>query len=595
MTMGPDKKAFAYVGAFVDELVRAGVRHVCVSPGSRSTPLALTIAANASLKIWMHIDERSGGFFALGLARSLQEPVALLCTSGTAAANFFPAVVEAKSSGVPLLVLTADRPPELREVGAAQTIDQNRLFGAHVKWFVDVALPEESPDLLRYVRTLACRAAAQARATPPGPVHLNFPFREPLVPSPIEAPAGLSRDDAEAWSGRADRAPWVRVEDSPPSISAGAAKHLARRLTAAKRPLIVCGPQPDTSLASALSALAKSIRAPLLVDPLSQVRWGAHDRDTLIDRYDAMLRDYPVADSLSPDVVLRIGAIPTSRTLNEYLKRQSGAPLIVIDPARWPDPSLLASEMIHADPRTACEALLPLIDGADRQSDWLKRWQHLNKAAGSALNRHLCALDEAFEGRALSDVVASLPQTATMFVSSSMPVRDLDAFGAGDMRSIRVLSNRGANGIDGVVSSAMGAAAASRETDGRPLVLVIGDLALYHDMNGLLAAKLHALDVTIVVINNDGGGIFSFLPQAAHDEHFEKLFGTPHGLDFEPVADLYGAVYQRAGDSASLRQAIVEGVAGKGLHIIEIRTDRAQNVEQHRDAWAAVAADLTSL
>ena len=182
MTMGPDKKAFAYVGAFVDELVRSGVHHVCVSPGSRSTPLALTIAANPALKIWMHIDERSGAFFALGLARTLQEPVALLCTSGTAAANFLPAVVEAKSSGVPLLVLTADRPPELRDVGAAQTIDQNRLFGAHVKSFVDVALPEASADLLRYIRVIACRAAAEAKATPPGPVHLNFPFREPLVP-----------------------------------------------------------------------------------------------------------------------------------------------------------------------------------------------------------------------------------------------------------------------------------------------------------------------------------------------------------------------------------------------------------------------------
>ncbi|MEO7369085.1 MAG: 2-succinyl-5-enolpyruvyl-6-hydroxy-3-cyclohexene-1-carboxylic-acid synthase [Gemmatimonadaceae bacterium] len=594
--MGPDKKAFAYVGAFVDELVRSGVRHVCVSPGSRSTPLALTIAANASLKIWMHIDERSGAFFALGLARALQEPVALLCTSGTAAANFLPAVVEAKSSGVPLLVLTADRPPELRDVGAAQTIDQNRLFGAHVKWFVDVALPELTPDLLRYVRTLACRAAAQANATPPGPVHLNFPFREPLVPLPMEAPAGLSHGDAEAWSGRADGAPWVRVDDPQPGISEMAATNLSEKLNASKRPLIVCGPQPDASLAPALAALAKSLRAPLLVDPLSQVRWGAHDCDTLIDRYDAMLRDYPVADSLSPDVILRIGAIPTSKTLNEYLKRQSRAPLIVIDPARWPDPSLLASEMIHADPRVTCETLLAMVDGDDeRPSEWLERWRTLNKATSSALERHMCALGEAFEGRALSDVVASVPQRATMFVSSSMPVRDLDAFGEGDARSIRVLSNRGANGIDGVVSSAMGVAAANRERNAGPLVLVIGDLALYHDMNGLLAAKLHDLDVTIVVINNDGGGIFSFLPQAAHDEHFEKLFGTPHGLDFEPAADLYGAVYRRADDSASLRKAVAEGVAGKGLHIIEVRTDRARNVELHRDAWAAVAADLTTV
>ena len=267
---------------------------------------------------------------------------------------------------------------------------------------------------------------------------------------------------------------------------------------------------------------------------------------------------------------------------------------MVVDAARWPDPSLLATEMVHADPRVVCETLLPMhSDGASKESGWLSRWTDLNAKAGAALERHLCTLDEPFEGRALSDVVASLPAKATLFVSSSMPVRDLDAFGAGDARSVRVLSNRGANGIDGVVSSAMGAAAVTRET-GNPLVLVIGDLALYHDMNGLLAAKLHSLDATIVVINNDGGGIFSFLPQAAHDEHFEKLFGTPHGLDFEPAAELYGARYRRAGDSASLRRAVSDGVGATGLSIIEFRTDRIRNVDLHRDAWAAVAASLVS-
>jgi len=605
--MEPDNKAFAYIGAFVDELARAGVRHVCVSPGSRSTPLALIIAGHSSLRTWMHLDERSGGFFALGLARALGEPVALLCTSGTAAANFLPAVVEARSSGVPLLVLTADRPPELRDVGAAQTIDQNRLFGAHAKWFVDVALPEETPQLLRYARTLAARATAHARATPPGPVHLNFPFREPLVPAAIDPPPDLGPEGMEAWYGRPDGAPWVRVEDSPPAISESAANRLAEMLSAAERPLIVCGPQPDSSLAEPLSRLAKLLGAPLLVDPLSQLRWGAHDRAALIDRYDAALRHWPTADTLAPDIIVRFGSIPTSKTLIEYLKRQSSVPLVVVDPSRWPDPSLMASEMIHADPGVVCERMLSLVEAegveaegveaegvGGSRSAWLARWREVDDAAGAALERHMCALDEAFEGRALSDVVASLPATSTLFVSSSMPVRDLDAFGAGDSRAIRVLSNRGANGIDGVVSTAMGAAAANRETNRGPVVLVIGDLALYHDMNGLLAAKLHSLDATIVVINNDGGGIFSFLPQAAHDEHFEQLFGTPHGLHFQPAAALYGADYQLVADSVSLRQSVAGSAARKGLHIIELRTDRTRNVALHHDAWAAVAADLSN-
>ncbi len=596
--MEQDNKAFAYVGAFVDELVRSGVRHVCVSPGSRSTPLALTIARNASMRIWMHLDERSGAFFALGLAKALDEPVALLCTSGTAAANFLPAVVEAHASGVPLLVFTADRPPELRNVGAAQTIDQNRLFGAHSKWFVDVALPEQTPELLRYARTLAARATALAKASPAGPVHLNFPFREPLIPVRAAPPRDASADVIEAWQGRPNGAAWVNVEDSLPSLSEPAARRLATMLAKAERPLIVCGPQSDASLAGPLSALAKSLGAPLLADPLSQMRWGPHDHETLIDRYDSALRHYPTADGFSPDIILRIGSIPTSKTLNDYLKRQSGVPLVLIDASRWPDPSLLASEMIHAQPRLACESLLACIqpqrDGRP-QSAWLARWRKVNSTANAAIQEHVSALHETFEGRILSDVVSSMPSPSTLFVSSSMPVRDVDAFGAGDSRSIRVMANRGANGIDGVVSSALGAVAAIAESDGGPLVLVIGDLAMYHDMNGLLAAKLHTLDATIVVINNDGGGIFSFLPQSAEHEHFEMLFGTPHGLTFEPAAALYGAAYNRAKNSASLRQAIATGIAGKGLHIIEIESNRARNVEMHREVWDAVAQDLSKL
>ena len=591
MTTTPDRAAFAYVGAFVDELARAGVRHVCVAPGSRSAPLALTIADHPTLRMWMHLDERSAAFFALGLARATCEPVALLCTSGTAAANFFPAVIEAHSARVPLLVLTADRPPELRDVGAPQTIDQSHLFGRYAKWFVDVALPEATPELLRYVRTLGARAAAMAVAEPAGPVHLNFPFREPLVPAPMDMPHGLAGDAALAWHGRAGGTPWVRVTDGAKTLDDGALRRLATILRAARRPLIVCGPQPDVTLAAPLAALATVLGAPLLADPLSQLRWGPHDRATVIDRYDAALRHEATAALLAPDLVLRIGGVPTSKPLTEFLARHAEAPLVVVDAARWPEPSLRAAEVVHADPRLLCSALLETLGEARAYGDWLAQWRAVNDVAGAALAHYITALDEPFEGEAVAGVVASVPAGATLFVSSSMPVRDLDAFGAGDARSIRVLANRGANGIDGVVSTALGAAAA-RASDGGPLVLVVGDLALYHDMNGLLAARLHALDATIVVLNNDGGGIFSFLPQAAYPAHFEQLFGTPHGLDFEPVAALYGARYHKAGDGAALRRAVTTGVAGGGLHIVELRTNRERNVLQHRAAWAAVAAAL---
>lgn len=545
----------------------------------------------------MHLDERCAAFFALGMARMLHAPVALLCTSGTAAANFFPAIVEARRAGVPLLVLTADRPPEARDVGSAQTIDQNRLYGEHAKWFVEVALPEATPDLVRYARTLAGRAHALASATPCGPVHLNFPFREPLVPVEMEPPANMSAGDTLAWHGRSAGAPWVAVHNPRPAPESELVGRLSAELLAARRPLIVCGPQHDEGLAAPLASLAAGLGAPLLADPLSQLRWGTHDRSHVIDRYDAALRDDATVEALEPDLVLRIGEAPTSKALLQYLKRHATARHIVVDAASWPDPMLLASDVIHTDPRLFAEALLrPIGQGADthsKSSGWLATWREIDQLAGAALSAYCTSLRENFEGRALAEVACLVPSNGTLFVSSSMPVRDLDSFAGGDCRALLVLANRGANGIDGVVSTALGAAAARSESDG-PLVLVIGDVALYHDMNGLLAAKLHGLDVTVVLLNNDGGGIFSFLPQAAHGSHFELLFGTPHGLDFAPVAAVYGARYRLADTMETLRDAVRESVSSRGLQMIEMRTDRARNVDLHREAWAAVATALNA-
>jgi len=598
VTIGADQAASAYIGAFVDELVRAGVRHVCVSPGSRSAPLALTIAANPALRSWIHLDERVGAFFALGLARATGAPVALLCTSGTAAANFLPAVVEAHSAGVPLLVFTADRPPELRDVGAAQTIDQNRLFGAHVKWFVEVALPEATPAMLRYARTLAGRAVAAAAASPPGPVHLNFPLREPLVPLPAATPQGMTPGDALAWRGRPDGAPWVTVTDAPRVPDVATTSRLAARLRRARRPLLICGPQFDPGLAAPMAALARACGAPVLADPLSQLRWGLHDRSMVIDRYDAALRHETTSARLAPDLIMRVGGMPTSKALQQFLQRHAVTPLVIVDSARWPDPTLLAAEMVHAEPRFLVERLLEAHAGdTDADPGWASAWRRVNDLTNTALRDYGAGLDEPFEGRALAEIAALVPAGGTLFVSSSMPVRDLDAFAPGDARPLRVLANRGANGIDGVLSTALGVAATTHASNGAdsnagPLVLVIGDLAFYHDMNGLLAGRLHALDATIVVLNNDGGGIFSFLPQAAYPEHFELLFGTPHGLTFAPAAELYGARYHRAETWDALRARVTAGVSGRGLHVVEMRTDRARNVTLHRDAWAAVAIAL---
>ncbi|HEU5102162.1 MAG TPA: 2-succinyl-5-enolpyruvyl-6-hydroxy-3-cyclohexene-1-carboxylic-acid synthase [Roseiflexaceae bacterium] len=574
------------VGAFVDELARSGVRHFCVCPGSRSTPLALTIARHPATKLWMHLDERSAAFFGLGLAKTLREPVALVCTSGTAAANFLPAVVEAFLARVPLVVLTADRPHELRDVGAPQTIDQAKLFGAHAKWFVDLAEPDAAAGMLRYVRVVASRAVATARRGPPGPVHINCPYREPLLPDPALAAAAAEQ--------RPDDRAYVRVAAGPRLPDAALVTRLAGELRAAPRGLIVCGPQDDPLLAGAVVKLAGALGYPVLADPLSGLRHGGHDRALVLDCYDAFLRDAAFVERFGPEAVLRFGAMPVSKPVLLYLQRHHGCRQIVVDgDGGWNEPTLLASDMIHADGRLLCQALVEAIasPSSPNMTGWAHTWRAADRAARAAIGRRMEGLDELFEGKVFAELAALLPDGALLYAGNSMPIRDLDTFFSGGSHGVRLLGNRGANGIDGVVSSALGAAAAERG----PAVLVIGDLSFYHDSNGLLAAMQHHLDLTIVLINNDGGGIFSFLPQAGEPEHFETLFGTPHGQDFRPLAQMYGAGYERVGDWPAFRAAVRGGLAAGGLRIVEVPTARARNVTLHREIWKVVSEALAPI
>jgi 2-succinyl-5-enolpyruvyl-6-hydroxy-3-cyclohexene-1-carboxylate synthase len=562
--------------AFVDALVGAGIEHACVCPGSRSTPLAVALARHAGMRVWMQIDERSAGFFALGMARASRRPVALLCSSGTAAANFLPAVIEAHYSRVPLVVLTADRPPELREFGAAQTIDQLRLFGSYAKWFVDMPLPEIEGEVVRHARAVAARAAATAQAEPAGPVHLNFPFREPLLPA-----GGLELPPFDETAQPVARISGGRVAPDPATIA-----RLPDVLGNCRRGVIVCGPQDDPTLAGAVARLAGALGYPILADPLSQVRCGPHDRSHVIDGYDLFLRDDATAGSLEPEVVLRFGAIPTSKPLLLFLKRLTGARHVLIDgPGAWRDPNLQATDVIHADPVLACESLAAAVKALPDLA-WLDAWRSVDRETAEAVADALAGQDGFFEGRVFAELAEAMPDGGTLFAGNSMPVRDLDAFWRGSERAVRFVANRGANGIDGVVSSALGHAAVSHG----PVVLAIGDLSFYHDMNGLLAARLHAIDATIVVLNNDGGGIFSFLPQANQVDQatFETLFGTPSGIDVEQAARLYGAAFSRPADWAELRAAIDTAIHMSGLKIIEVVTERVRNLAQHRAVSGAV-------
>ena len=576
--------------ALVDALVSNGVRHAVVCPGSRSTPLAVSLAAHPNVRVWVHIDERAAAFFALGMARQLGEPVAMLSTSGTAAANFLPAIVEARLSRVPLIALTADRPPELRDWGAAQTIDQLRLYGEHVKWFADMPVPTADEVISRHARATAARAVQTARSEPAGPVHLNFPFREPLLP-PDWKPSNPFVSLFENGQG-SERT--TTMEPSSLHPDEGVIAELVALVAAEPSGIVICGPGEAQGLASSVTAFSAASGYPILADPLSGLRFGPHDRSHVIDGYDPFLRDQATANALQPHMAIRVGAIPTSKPLQQFLAARSEMPQVIIDAGMPRDPSHVATRYVHANATVTLAAAAERLASTEMRANrhWLDAWKQADRATRNAIDQSLARDEALFEGRAAADVAALVPEDATLVVGNSMPIRDVDAFVRGDRRRLRIVSNRGANGIDGVLSTALGAAAVSD----RPVVLLIGDLSFIHDLNGLLAAKLFDLDATVVVVNNNGGGIFSFLPQAEQLEGhlFEALFGTPTGLDIGTAARLFGASYARPANWPAFRRDLCSAMQHRGLSIVEVVTDRDRNVVQHRAVWAAVADALRS-
>jgi 2-succinyl-5-enolpyruvyl-6-hydroxy-3-cyclohexene-1-carboxylate synthase len=547
--------------AFCDELARCGLQHACTSPGSRNTPILLSLAREPRIRTWSHLDERCAAFFALGAAKASGRPVAMTCTSGSAAANYMPAVVEAFHARVPLIVLTADRPPELREVGAGQAIDQVKLYGDAVKWFFEVGVDGATPSTLRWIRQLACRAYWTAATGRPGPVHLNFPLREPLV---LDGP--LPEDPVR---GRAGGRPWV----GRTPVAAGPTR--ARELPA--RGVVVAGREErDPRIGQAAARCAERLGYPLLADPLSGARHG----ETSVATYDLLLRDPQFSQAAAPELVIRVGDLPTSKPLRAWLASLPDVEQLSLDPeAAWQDPAGVVSEVEDGDPITALDALT----NATQDPGWLPTWTDADTAARSALAGELGeTLSEPLTARLLAH---HLPPDATLLVASSMPIRDAELYFPAGTPLPRVLSNRGANGIDGTVSTAFGIAATSQA----PVVLLIGDVALAHDIGGLIAARQLGLDLTIVVLNNDGGGIFHFLPVSGESDVFEEHVATPHGLDFAKAAALYGLPHTRARTAAELTDAITRP------GIVEVRTDRAENLALHRrlaDAGLAAIREL---
>lgn len=562
----------------VASLAHAGVRDAIVCAGSRSAPLALAVD-RSSLRAHVALDERAGAYFALGLAKTSGRPVVVVTTSGTAAANLHPAVVEAHHARVPLILLTADRPPELRDCGAAQTIDQIRLFGPAVRWFHEVGAPDGDPALAPYVSGLARRAVVAAFGPPAGPVHLNLAFREPLVLDPDALPPR----QVDAASSDHEAALPEPVAPPPRAI-----QRVARLLRTQRRGLILCGPDAAGGLAEPVAKLAAVTGYPILADPASQVRYGSHDSARVLGAYDGFLRAPAFAGRHEPEVMIQFGAPLTSKAFHLYAARYPNALRVIVDDGGAPrDPAHRATEIVAAGAAAAADALAEaLARGSDPLPSWSEPFLRAEAAARDAVARHLARTDGITEGGAVAALALAAPAETALYMGNSMPIRDLDLFVPASAKRLRVLANRGANGIDGVLSSALGASAAGSA----PVLAVVGDLSFHHDLNGLAAARAHGIAATIVVVNNDGGGIFSFLPISRHGDAFERLVATPHGLTFEHAAALYGIPYETPASLDELASSARESLERRETRILEIASDRARNRADHEALWADVIA-----
>ena len=565
----------------VEELVRCGVDFFCVSPGSRSTPLVAALSENSKAKSLVHFDERGSAFAALGYARASGRPAAWITTSGTAVANGFPAIVEASTDGVPMLCLTADRPPELRQTGANQTIVQPNIFGDYARWSFDLPAPDLSVDPASVLTTVD-QAVYRARRAPKGPVHLNAMFREPFLTEPEaqgEAGFGLG-----SWNE--SEKPYTRYADTRPSVDAEEVGRLWEELRMARRGLIVAGRLGSRLQGEAVARLAETLDWPLLTDISSQVRLGKDRRR--VAYYDALLADGRFWEEHRPDAVVHFGGRPLSKRLEQALARAAPDTYTVVrdNPFRL-DPSHRVTQSVEADVVSFCAALSGAVKNSPGKPSpgWSAGWFEASERVGDLLDGRLLlsGKDEPGEPSVARLISRHVPEGHGLVLASSMPIRDMDTFAATDGPAVPVGANRGASGIDGTIATAAGFARGL----GKPVTVIVGDLALLHDLNSL--AMLKDLPVVVVAINNDGGGIFSFLPVAWQEKIFEPYFGTPHGLDFESAAGMFGLDYEHPATTPELLETYRAACSKGSSTLIEVTTDRQANTGLHRELLDEIA------
>ncbi|MBU1865625.1 MAG: 2-succinyl-5-enolpyruvyl-6-hydroxy-3-cyclohexene-1-carboxylic-acid synthase [Actinobacteria bacterium] len=562
-----DDRNYRFTSSFVAALAELGVAHAAVSPGSRNTPMSMTLAAEGRIHDWSHHDERSASFFALGIGKASGVPALVACTSGTAAAEIHPAVIEARYGRVPLIIVTADRPSDLWETGSPQTIDQRGIYGSAPLWSHDLDIPGPGEAAPGFPAALAARMVAGAVGGP-GPVHLNLRFREPLVPlEGIPASEGpVPRFDLG-----------IAVPDE------AAIERMAAALEG-KRGVMIVGPQHDPRVAAPAAAAAAGLGFPILPDPQSGLLAGDHDRSMVVASA-AALAEAGLLDHLAPEAVLRIGPPALSKSIAEWLATHPGIYQMHLDQDGWLDPGASVSRAVRADPAATLSALAAAVR-RPAPAGWMDAWRAADLAAGKAIRRAIGDLPFPTEPGIAAVVGDAIPPGSLLYVASSMPIRDVSLTFTATGRPIRIASNRGANGIDGFLSSSLGAAAVWQG----PVVALTGDLSALHDLTALATAAAEHLPITIVIVDNDGGGIFHFLRQAGFPDVFERHFGTPHGLDLVTAARALGVAATLVEDAGALRSAVSRVPDAPG--VVVVRTDRRANVEVHRTILNAVAAAL---
>lgn len=579
-----------YIAALVDEFYQLGVRHAVFSPGSRSTTMAMLFKEHEGFETYMNIDERSASFMALGIAKAHKEPTVLVCTSGSAVAHYLPAILEAQYSGIPLIVLSADRPHTLLHVGAPQTVDQHKIFGTAVNYFEELAVPQES-HYYTYPRQVARKSYMKAMDTKKGPVHINVPLFEPLVPE-------LSRNHFEAG-----RSSFKVVKPNYGSVfdcrHENDLTHINNAVDIAhgndgtneindlfkryERILIIAGPQIDIDEAETIRSFGEALQAPILADPLSNVR-GCGTSKVVISTYDALLAGQALWNELKPDCVIQFGQIVVSKRVQQMIASWTDVEYVEVNPT-MDSMNPTGKTTIHMQ---ASIDVFTHLHGKNNSSDtYLNIWRRLDQAGKKQLST---AIDEphCFEGRTIRELQKKIPEDGQIFVANSMTIRDFDYFWfSGESKAV-LYGNRGVNGIDGTISTALGLA-----VNGRPTYLVTGDLSLFHDLNGLAVAKTHNLNLTIILHNNDGGGIFEYLPQKG-TKHFDYLFSTSQGLDYSGAAKLYGCGYTKISSPDELSSVLAKIGQESGVHIIEIPTNREYSRELHKK-YTKVSVDMEAL